>query len=234
MVDRPRIDPMGAMFCNALTADGWVVGGAINNGGVVLGWAGDVLAPDLGDEPELALLELATLASPGCDGLIMLPYLLSERAPHWNSIPRCAYIGLTREHHREHLVRAALEGVCQQLALMPASMRTAGIEVYEIRATGGFARSPLWRQLLAHTLGMPIGFPPGHKGSCFDAALLGMDALGLIESIDVAAKLVTIAETVHPNPIAAAIYPSLRPIVSELYDALLPTFTSLADLEGQR
>ena len=129
----------------------------------------------------------------------MLPYLLSERAPHWSPLPRGAYIGLTRAHRREHLVRAALEGVCQQLALVLASMRDAGSEVREIRATGGFARSALWRRILAGTLGMPIGFPRGHEGSAFGAALVGMEALGLVESIGVAADLVRIEDVVEPD-----------------------------------
>ena len=94
-------------------------------------------------------------------------------------------------------MRAALEGVCQQLALVLASMREAGNEVREIRATGGFARSALWRQMLADTLGMPIGFPAGHEGSAFGAALLGMQALGLVEGIDRAAELVGIEEVVR-------------------------------------
>ena len=57
-----------------------------------------------------------------------------------------AYIGLTREHRRGHLIRAALEGVCGQLALMLESVRDSANEVREVRATGGFARSTLWRQ----------------------------------------------------------------------------------------
>ena len=103
-------------------------------------------------------------APAGSGGLIMLPYLLSERAPHWSALPRGAYVGLTREHRREHLVRAALEGVCQQLALVLHSMRAAGNEVREIRATGGFARSPLWRQMLADALGMHGALPGRARG----------------------------------------------------------------------
>ena len=120
----------------------------------------------------------------------MLPYLLSERAPHWSATPRGAYVGLTRAHTRGHLVRAAIEGVCQQLALVLASLRDAGNEVREIRATGGFARSPFWRQLLADALGMPVGFPAGHQGSGFGAALVGMEALGIVTSIERADELV--------------------------------------------
>ena len=230
MVDRPAVDPLGRVFCYALTEHRWVVGGAINNGGLVLDWAGDALAPDLGEESEDALLALAGEVPPGSGGLVMLPYLLSERAPHWSALPRGAYIGLTRGHRRGHLVRAALEGVGQQLALVLASMRSAGMRVDEMRATGGFTRSDLTRRLLADVLGLDIGFPAGHEGSSFGAALLGMEALGMVESIDVAADLVQLADVVRPDPASAATYASLLPVHAGLYDALLPTFTALRRL----
>src|SRR5205823_604114 len=115
-----------------------------------------------------------------------LPYLQGERAPHWGSLARGAYVGLTREHRRAHLIRAALEGVCQQLGIVLDAMRATGNQIHEIRATGGFARSPLWRQMLADVLGMPVGFPAGHEGSSYGAALLGMATLGIVPSIEVA------------------------------------------------
>ncbi|KAB1155114.1 gluconokinase [Micromonospora sp. AMSO12t] len=230
MVERPGVDPLGGVFCYALTEQRWVVGGAINNGGVVLEWTGDALAPELGEDAEEELLAQAALAPVGSGGLIMLPYLLSERAPHWSALPRGAYVGLTHGHRRAHLVRAALEGVCQQLALVLASVRAAGNEVREIRASGGFARSALWRQMLADVLGMPVHFPATREGSGFGAALLGMEALGLIPSIEVAAHLVRIEETARPDPAAAATYAALLPLFAGLYDALVPTFTSLRRL----
>jgi gluconokinase len=228
MVERPAVDPQRSVFCYALTPGRWVIGGAINNGGVVLRWAGEALAPDLGEHAEAQLVALAEGVPAGSEGLIMLPYLLSERAPRWSTLSRGAYVGLTRHHGRGHLVRAALEGVCQQLALVLASMRDAGDEVHEIRATGGFARSALWRQMLADTLGMPIGFPAGHEGSAFGAALLGMEALGLVESIDRAAELVGIEDVVEPDAATAAVYADLRPTFAALYDALTPAFRALA------
>jgi gluconokinase len=230
MVERPVVDEAGRVFCYALTEGRWLVGGAINNGGVVLQWAGDALAPELGEHDEAELLEIAAQAPPGSDALVMLPYLLSERAPHWSTLPRGAYVGLTRAHRREHLVRSALEGVCQQLALVLASLRDAGNEVREIRATGGFARSELWRQMLCDALGQPVGFPEGHQGSGFGAALLGMEALGLVASIDRAAELITIDEVREPEPAAAATYAAMLPIFEALYDALGPTFSRLRDL----
>ena len=227
MVERPAVDPQRRVFCYALLPGHWIVGGAINNGGAVLRWAGEALAPDLGPHAEGHLLELAADVPAGSEGLLMLPYLLSERAPHWSTVARGAYVGLTRHHGRGHLVRAALEGVCLQLAVVLASVRDAGNEVDEIRATGGFARSDLWRQMLADALGMPIGFPAGHEGSAFGAALLAMDALGMVDGLDRAAGLVQIEDVVEPEAGAAAVYADLLPTFTSLYDALEPAFRSL-------
>jgi len=96
------------------------------------------------------------------------------------------------------------------------SLEAAGHEAREIRAAGGFARSPFWRQLLADVLGRPIGFPERHEGSGFGAALLGLRALGEIDSLDVAAEQVRIAEVVEPDPRAAATYRELLPRFEEL------------------
>jgi gluconokinase len=232
VVERPAVDPRRRVFCYALTPGRWVVGGAISNGGVVLRWVGGALAPDLGKHPEKALMDLAAGVPAGSDGLVMLPYLLSERAPHWSSLPCGAYVGLTIAHGRGHLVRAAIEGVSQQLALVLDSIRDAGNEVHEVRATGGFARGELWRQVLADALGMPVHFPAQHEGSAFGAALLGMEALGIVESMDLAADLIAGERVVEPEPEAAATYAQLRPVFSGLYDALAPSFRELRRLQG--
>ncbi len=229
-VERPAVDPQGGVFCYALTEDRWIVGGAINNGGATLDWVRDVVAPELAGAGAAELLELAARAQPGSGGLIMLPYLLSERAPHWSALPTGAYVGLTRSHQREHLVRAALEGVCLQLAVVLQSMRAAGLDVREVRATGGVTRSDLWRDVLAATFGMPIGFAQGQEGSGYGAAILGMDALGLIASIDVVADQIPVEETLRPDPRSSAVYAQLLPTFAALYDALVPTFSRLRRL----
>lgn len=123
--------------------------------------------------------------------------------------------------------RAALEGVCQQLALVLDSLRRAGYEVDEVRATGGFARSDMWRQLLTDVLGMPVGFAAEHEGSALGAALLGMQALGLIDSIDRAAELVPTTETLEPDTGAARVYAELRPVFTGASEELAPTFRAL-------
>jgi len=225
-VDRPAPDPGGRLFCYVLDDQHWVVGGATNNGGNLLRWMRETLAPELPDETADAdLVSLAGTAPPGSAGLVMLPYLAGERAPRWSGHPRGVYFGLTGEHRREHLVRAGLEGVCLQLALVLAAMADAGLEVREVRATGGFARSPVWRQLLTDVLGHPIGYPRNPQGSALGAAIVGMRALGWVDTLDIAADIAPVVERDTPDPDRATLYAQLLPVFDSLYDALAPFFT---------
>ncbi|CAB4897132.1 unannotated protein [freshwater metagenome] len=232
-VDRPGVDPRRRLFSYVLDDDRWVTGGAISNGGSVLRWVGEALAPDLGTGAEEALLALAATAPAGSDGLVLLPSLLAERAPTWRGDARGAYVGLTARHGRAHLVRAAVEGVCLQLALVLASLREAGHAVDELRATGGFARSPFWRQLLADVLGLPVGFPEQHDGSALGAAVVGMHALGLVDGTDDLAGRLAMTETRVPDPDAAARYAALLPVFAGLQDALEPGLRDLRRLSGE-
>ena len=205
VVAEPRVDEQGSVFCYVLVPGRWVVGGATNNGGNVLRWLGRVIGADLAD-PDKELTELAATVPPGAEGLLMLPYLAGERAPRWSGDPYGALLGLTQRHGRAHLARAALEGVCLQLRLVLDAMQAAGLELTELRATGGFSHSPFWRQLLADVLGTAIGFPASAQGSAIGAALLGHVALGHLPSVDEAAALVRVNSVVHPDPDDARLY----------------------------
>lgn len=230
-VDRPVVDPDGAVFCYAITEDRWVVGGAINNGGVTLEW----VRQTLGDgrwASTVEMLDAAAEVPAGSGGLLMLPYLLSERAPHWDSTARGSYIGLSRAHRPEHLARAAVEGVALQLALVLRSLAAAGLDVTEIRATGGPLKHPLWQQTLADVFGSGIGLLDDAEGSSYGSAILGMVGLGLVESIDVAVAHSPVGTTVQPQAEAVEVYRELLPLFDGLYAALLPTHARLRELGG--
>ncbi len=77
---------------------------------------------------------------------------------------------------------------------------------------------------------MTVDFAEGQEGSSFGAALLGMEALGLIESIDIVDQLIPVDDSVRPDPRSAAVYASLLPSFGQLYDALVPTFQTLRRL----
>jgi gluconokinase len=234
VVPRPAVDPAGRLFCYALTDDHWVVGGAVNNGGSVVRWTSLALAGTAGDaegeaadELDARLLDEAEQVPAGSEGLLCLPYLLGERAPWWRGGLRGAYIGLRREHRRPHLVRAAVEGVCQQLALVRDAFASLDLPVDEVRATGGAVASPLWVRTLSATLDLPVRVADSPEGTGLGAVLLGMHALGQLPDLDEATALVQVHEPVEPDPEDAALYRRLRPLVEQSTLALADVLTAL-------
>ena len=222
-VDSPRVDEDGSLFCYALTDDVWVVGGAISNGGSIVRWLADTLAPDIelaaGDgDADAAVLALADDVPPGSDGLLMLPYVLPERAPLWDPELPAAYLGLRRAHTRGHLVRAAVEGVCLQLrVVLDGLARDAPVTV--VRATGGVFRNAIWRDVMAAMAGRPLHVEDSAGGTALGAAALGLLALKRAASLaDAAAQLGVNAAPVGPpvavDPAAAAAYDDLRASVA--------------------
>jgi gluconokinase len=237
VVPGPTDDPAHRLFCYALTDDMWVVGGAVNNGGSVVRWAaqaladGDALAGEDADALDARLLAEAAEVPAGSAGLLCLPYLLGERAPWWRSGLRGAYVGLRREHRRPHLVRAAVEGVCQQLALVRDAFSATGLPVTEVRATGGAVASPLWVRTLAAALDLPVRVADSPEGTGLGAALLGLHALGALPDLDAATALVGVSDPVEPDPAAADLYRRTRPLVERSTDALADVLATLDALD---
>ncbi len=201
--DGPGVVP--GLFTYALTEDLWVHGGAVNNAGSALRWAAEAF----GAPAEVLLAEAAGASS---DGLLCLPYLLGERT---RAGLTGAFLGVRADHTRGHLVRALLEGVAQQLALVREQL-----PLTEVRATGGGTASSLWLRLLADALDLPVRVADSPEGSGLGACLLGWHALGVLPDLDAAADLVRVGPPVLPDPAAAARSRRARPLVAQAVRAL--------------
>src|SRR5207245_9706031 len=101
-----------------------------------------------GDPYEL-LAAAAAKAQPGSEGLFFLPYLTGERCPHPDPCARGGWIGITTRTLRRDMIRSLLEGVTFGMRDALEIMRQMNIPAREVRASGGGARSPFWRQLQA-------------------------------------------------------------------------------------
>jgi gluconokinase len=230
VVDKPRTDPSGRTFCYALTERHWVVGGPVNNGGIVFRWVRDEFAASecetakrLGLDPYEVLTRIAERVPAGAEGLLFHPYLAGERAPLWNANLRGSFFGLAMHHRKEHMIRAALEGVIFNLySILPAVESLVG-RSQSIKATGGFARSGLWRQMMADVFNRDVVVPETFESSCLGAAVLGLYALGRVDSLDVVAGMV--GATHRHIPVAKNVV---------VYQRLLPIFMALpTQLESQ-
>src|ERR1700693_97781 len=164
---------------------------------------------------------------PGSDGLFSLPYLQGERTPHLDAYARGGWIGLTASHNRRHLVRSVLEGVAFSLKDCFAIIQEQGLKLEQLRATGGGAKSLLWRQILADVLGVQLVTTTAEEGPAFGAALLAGVASGVYASVQQACEItVRVVDRTEPRPELEIVYGQAYEKYRALYPALKPIFTS--------
>jgi xylulokinase len=224
--DVPAIEPEGRLhaFCHSVPGK-WHLMGVMLSAAGSLRWHRDTFAPQMGYDK---LLEPAGEVPAGSDGLFFLPYLTGERTPHPDPLARGAFVGLTVRHSFPHLTRAVLEGVAFGLRDSFELMKSAGLEtIAQVRVTGGGARSPLWRQILADVFGAEIVTVNTEEGAAYGAALLAATGAGVFPSVDAACNA-TIQITGATGPGEdSAVYEEIYPLYRGLYPALKPTFTAI-------
>jgi gluconokinase len=238
VVREPKTDPHGRLFCYALKGDFWVVGGPINNGGIMFRWVRDQLATleaeeaiRRGIDPYDYLTELASTVPAGSDGLLFHALLAGERAPHWNANARGTFFGLTLMHQKKHMIRAVLEGVMFRLQSIVAPLEELAGPTREMRASGGFARSTFWRQMMADVLGTAVTVPDAIESSGFGAAQLGLLALGEVRDFSSIHEWVKTGNRHEAHAGNHAVYRELAPIYDEVYQQLTGPFDRISDFQ---
>ncbi len=191
-------------------------------------------AAKLGIDPYDLLIQAAAKVSPGSDGLIMLPFLLGERAPNWNADARGVLFGLTLRHGRDHILRAALEGVCFRMNSILLALEQVAGAAREIRVSGSFTRSEFWLQMLADVFGRSVNLPQINEGAAFGAAVLGFISAGVLHDISDTAELIGVARSFCPQPAAMASYQRLYPIYEQVYGSLQQAFTAISAYQSEQ
>ena len=178
------------------------------------------------------VLELAERAPAGCEGLFFLPYLTGERCPHPDPDARAGWIGATRRTDRPMIVRSIVEGVTFNMSAMLRIMREQmGVPVRQVRATGGGAKSTLWRRIQADTYGAPVAITNAQEGAAFGAALLAGVGAGVYRSVPEACRrLIKPTEVTKPDRKGTALYARHQAVYDKLYGDLKDRFADMARL----
>jgi gluconokinase len=195
-------DEQGRIFNYLLTEGLYVTGGASNNGGNALEWLSQQL---MKKSPE-AVFRLAKKAPPGAGGLFFFPWLYGERAPVWNAAAKGFFANITAVHGQPHFCRAVMEGVLLNLALIAQTVEEPGSFLHTIYANGGFTRSPFWVQMLANVFGKKVLVRETADSAAFGAVILGMKALGIIQSFGDARYLLPAPRVFEPVVEASGVY----------------------------
>jgi xylulokinase len=216
----PFVEPEGRLhaFCHAVPGR-WHLMGVMLSAAGSLRWYRDTLAPSMDFD---ALLAPAADVSAGSDGLLFLPYLTGERTPHPDPMARGAFVGLTVRHTQAHLTRSVLEGVAFGLRDSFELIKSAGLpEIYQVRVSGGGAKSPLWRQILADVLGVELVTVNTTEGAAYGAALLAGVGVGGWPDVETACQgTVQLTGTTMPQPQAGVTYEGAYGYYRQLYPAL--------------
>jgi D-xylulose kinase len=178
-----------------------------------------------------AFEKAASRAPAGSDGLLLLPYLEGERTPNTPDGTGVFFGVRPQTFDAPHFARATMEGVTLGMNYGLQRLATLGLQARQVRATGGGARSRLWRQIMADVFQTEVVTLKVAEGAAFGAALQALwcwrlDQGESVDIADITDAYVQIqpSESSTPQPHAAAFYAELQALQNDLSRSLRPAF----------
>ncbi|CAA9552049.1 MAG: Carbohydrate kinase, FGGY family [uncultured Thermoleophilia bacterium] len=169
-VPNPRLwTTVGAFPGSASVAAGMATSGAVT----------DWFRTLVGGPPFETLLQAASEAPAGSEGLLVLPYFAGERTPIFDPQARGVICGLTLRHGVGHLYRAILEGTAYAVRHHLDVFAEVGAAPNRIVAVGGGTQGDLWTQIVSDVTGRPQALPAETVGAAYGDAFLAAVGVGL-------------------------------------------------------
>ncbi|HVI71927.1 MAG TPA: FGGY-family carbohydrate kinase, partial [Pyrinomonadaceae bacterium] len=190
-----------------------VVGGALSDGGGLVNWLTESLnVDDVSLHEELAALE------PDSHGLTVLPFWSGERSTGWSTGARGGIFGLRQQTTPAEIVRATLEAIAYRFALIARDLDLVAPNAMIVASGNALRSSPVWLQIIADVLGRPLTFGGTAESSIRGAALLALEAVGKIATID--EDSVVVEQVFEPDMSRHAQYQKGIARQKELYERL--------------
>lgn len=118
-------------------------------------------------------------------GVYVVPAFTGLGAPYWDMYARGAILGLTRGAGRNHIIRAALEGIAYQtLDVLKAMQADSGVQFRELKVDGGASANNLLMQFQADIAGVTVRRPMIRETTALGAAYLAGLATGVWRDLD--------------------------------------------------
>ncbi len=165
---------------------------------------------------------------PGSKKLIFLPWLYGEGSPILDTYARGGFINLSLSHTVKDMTRSIFEGVAMNTRWMLSGISESGIELKEINAVGGGAKSDAWMQILSDVTGLRVKRMEDPQNATMKGiALLSLLAMGKIKNYEETEKFVTISREFEPDENNMGIYDEIFDNFKAIYDALKGIFENL-------
>jgi xylulokinase len=196
-----------------------------HSGGMVLRWFRDNLAEveikraavEGVDAYDLLLRDI----SPDPSGLLLLPHFSGSGTPTFDTESKAAILGLNFATTKTDLLKAVLEGLTFELRVNLEVLQNGGVEITELRAIGGGAKSPYWLQLKADITGIPVVVPRITEAACWGAALCAGAGAGVYKNLaQTAHDSVVLVDQYTPDHSRFNQYAELYGLYTELYPTI--------------
>jgi xylulokinase len=228
-LSQPAFDPAQTLNCAAhVVDDAWEMEGHTQASGAVLRWFRDEFG-DLERGLELhgqhdayeLLIEQASAAPAGSNGLLFIPTFNGSTAPIVDPYARGVFLGLKLSHKRNHVIRAVLEGISLEIRWMLDAVSSTGVPVEEVRLAGGGSKNRLWNQIHADIFQRPIRTVRNPDAAMVGGAMCAAIALGAYADFPSAADaFVQFDREFEPDKERARIYEKTYEHYVRVFEAL--------------
>jgi len=177
----PPAELAPGLWCYRANRERVVVGGALSDGGGVVQWLYETL--DQYGNPAL-FEERAAALEPDAHGLTVLPFWSGERSTGWHADARGGIFGLRQQTKPFEIYRAVRESIAYRFALIARALDEVAPNATIVASGNALRWSPVWVQIIADVLGRPLLLGGPAEASSRGAALLALEAVGKIASIE--------------------------------------------------
>ncbi|PLV57605.1 xylulokinase [Thermotoga sp. SG1] len=160
----------------------------------------------------------------GSNGIVFLPYLNGERTPHRDPFARGVFFGISSYNTKWDMVRAIFEGVAFGIKDSFDILKELGVELKNVRITGGGSKSKVWNRMLADMTGLRIQKPVVDEGASYGAAILAVSGATEEDPAKISKEWFNVKSYTDPVSENTEVYEKLHGKFKKLYTSLKEMF----------
>jgi xylulokinase len=205
----------------------WITSGGVDFGGAGLKWFKENV---LEEERFAEIDKLGDTSVCAKSSVIFLPYMVGQRCPIWNDNTSGVLMGLKPTTNRQDLIRAFMEGTSYGSRHVLSIAEEEGVEIRNIKITGGSANSDTWVQIFSDVIGKPIDIPGAADLPPLGIAIAAAYGVGVIKSFDEAIQKIAVRGSFKPDPDNHAYYSEMYGVFRNLYENIRGEFDALTEI----
>ena len=218
----PLFDEQKKLICHrSLVPNGFLMEGAMLSTGKLIEWLRDLFYSGVKNPFKVMDAEVERDSKPGAGGMFLTPHFEGSASPHWDEDARGICVGLTLGTKRADVCRAVMEGVALEIKKNLILMEKMGVKLKRMVVTGGAGNSPVWLQIIADVLNLPVVTLQNKQCAAMGGVILAGVGSGRLATFEEGVNtMVRVKETYLPRAEYRELYDSLLDLDNRSFAAL--------------